>query len=517
MTNSSEQSPITPPVGGLEKGGKKTKKSTELTSTPIERVDPKLEKAERVAKETLWQRIVGEDNKEIESEPIKLEEPKPEAEGEINLSEEQTKEIALEHVEDRQEVVSDELMQSTPGTAESIAAAADAVLLERDQTHLGSDAESFHEALQIASQEAERAITQPLAAQEQAPEVPVKSTSELPIESYQLPPKPEMMPPVFMPYEEARLAASITPAEAAPTKAPLARSNETQPTPIREASNENPDGAVGGLFAGTVFGNFLGRRSGRKQAERRFRPFQRKEEREIREIKSEVTAQETQIRDLATKQYAERMTERPEKVPETVQKTFETPRPITQEAPTPALRVEAVPNQTTIERPAPRPIQPEVLPSLSHGPETLSDPETLLWAEKIIIDGASVRSVYEAKRISENGLKHVVNEYLRGGNVRKVLAQEMLEKELSYERDPILRDHFAGISISGSASSSFGKATVGDQNTPVFEPDTKPAAKQPLQAKLSDLASSPQNLAMAAWVTFIIVLACVAAILLLTK
>jgi len=61
-------------------------------------------------------------------------------------------------------------------------------------------------------------------------------------------------------------------------------------------------------------------------------------------------------------------------------------------------------------------------------------------ADEIIVGAATVRQVFETNLISERGMRRVVAEAKRGGDIRRVLAEEMMIKETGYERDPRLRD-----------------------------------------------------------------------------
>lgn len=72
--------------------------------------------------------------------------------------------------------------------------------------------------------------------------------------------------------------------------------------------------------------------------------------------------------------------------------------------------------------------------------ETINRPGLLALSETIIIDGSSLRQIYETHLIGERGLRRLVAEHLRGGNLKKVLRQEIVEHEIDFERDPALRD-----------------------------------------------------------------------------
>jgi hypothetical protein len=64
----------------------------------------------------------------------------------------------------------------------------------------------------------------------------------------------------------------------------------------------------------------------------------------------------------------------------------------------------------------------------------------LALSEKVVIDGASLRQVYETHLVGERGLRRVITEYLRGGDYKSMLRRELVEREIDFERDPILRD-----------------------------------------------------------------------------
>ena len=71
--------------------------------------------------------------------------------------------------------------------------------------------------------------------------------------------------------------------------------------------------------------------------------------------------------------------------------------------------------------------------------------ELLKVAKDIKIDGISLKEIYNANRLDDEGLRATVNAYLRGGDVRQRLAQEVALKEQSFEWDPVLRkQHMQG-------------------------------------------------------------------------
>ena len=72
--------------------------------------------------------------------------------------------------------------------------------------------------------------------------------------------------------------------------------------------------------------------------------------------------------------------------------------------------------------------------------ETMSRTEVMDISGKIMVEGTSLKRIYEANLISENGLRRLVGEYLRTGDIRGLLKLELLEREIDFERDPQLRD-----------------------------------------------------------------------------
>jgi hypothetical protein len=78
--------------------------------------------------------------------------------------------------------------------------------------------------------------------------------------------------------------------------------------------------------------------------------------------------------------------------------------------------------------------------ALSGGVESMPRDQLMDESSNIIISGASLREVYESKRISETALRRLVAEYRRGGDLQMALVHEIVEHEKSFERDPILRD-----------------------------------------------------------------------------
>jgi hypothetical protein len=79
-------------------------------------------------------------------------------------------------------------------------------------------------------------------------------------------------------------------------------------------------------------------------------------------------------------------------------------------------------------------------PVLDKRVETLSRTELLNLSEEIVVDGSSLRQIYETHLIGEHGLRRLVGEHFRGGDLKKALRREIIEREIDFERDPAVRD-----------------------------------------------------------------------------
>ena len=60
---------------------------------------------------------------------------------------------------------------------------------------------------------------------------------------------------------------------------------------------------------------------------------------------------------------------------------------------------------------------------------TMSRTELLELGKEIAVEGTSLSQIYETHLLSENGLRRLVIEHLQGGDVKRLLQQELLEHE----------------------------------------------------------------------------------------
>lgn len=151
--------------------------------------------------------------------------------------------------------------------------------------------------------------------------------------------------------------------------------------------------------------------------------------------------------------------------------------------------------------------------------ETLNRPELLNLSEKIMVDGSSLRQIYESKLVAEHGLRRLVAEHLRGGDLRKALRQEIVEREIDFERDPSLRDLRLADPKTNSGSAELNKmldkasAALGGKEEEVafFK------ARADYEAKQGDYQQQQSRLVNIALIATIAILVILIMILLLSK
>jgi hypothetical protein len=81
--------------------------------------------------------------------------------------------------------------------------------------------------------------------------------------------------------------------------------------------------------------------------------------------------------------------------------------------------------------------------------ETMNRPDLLKLSNEIMIDGSSLRQIYETHLIGERGLRRLVAEYMRDGDLKQALRLEIVERERDFERDPAMRHLSDEIELTG--------------------------------------------------------------------
>jgi len=85
-----------------------------------------------------------------------------------------------------------------------------------------------------------------------------------------------------------------------------------------------------------------------------------------------------------------------------------------------------------------QPAQPEA--SNTKKIDSMSHAELLAYSENITVEGTTLRKIFETHLIGEKGLRRLIAEHLRGGDLKIALQKEIVEREIDFERDPAMRD-----------------------------------------------------------------------------
>ena len=338
------------------------------------------------------------------------------------------------------------------------------------------------------------------------------------------PPPSPPVPPTPPPAGGVPRAAAMQP-PGGPPMTPPAPAN----LPPRVETYYVERGAATDLLIGGFIGYLIGRRRGRILTEKKLLTIQRKLEKQVKALQENITRKEQQLVEIKSKEKANQPTKETRAagaVPAERTQPGRTETRLGMEKPVRAERlghmiVAAEAPRKTSERPAPektgsirKSFRAEQVPDMSRN-------DLLELSEKIIIEGATLRSIYESRLIGERQLRHLVTEYLQGKDIRKDLRHEMVEREIDFERDPMLRDRVRtrmkdSQGGSGGLGEMLTKAGITtEERDPSFERRVKQeAARQQAQRQK---AQRQRMITDAALATAVVVLAVIVAILALQR
>jgi hypothetical protein len=257
--------------------------------------------------------------------------------------------------------------------------------------------------------------------------------------------------------------------------------------------HQNPNASY--LLVGGIVGYFIGRRRGRITTEKKMKVVQHKLEKQVESIQSTVAQKELEVQKLARERYwqqrAAGQRERPATATTEIAlaaKTSETretyqntntreniiaPLPILEYA---AERRSQIPQaeRAAVAMPArerqpvqQREAQPRAEAVVPKQIQELSTEQLMVASEKIKVGNTNLKRIYEARLVTESGLKRLVHEFIENKDIRRGLAREFLAKELSYERDPRFRELLppAARGMAGAATVKGGQADLADESS----------------------------------------------------
>jgi hypothetical protein len=288
-------------------------------------------------------------------------------------------------------------------------------------------------------------------------------------------PKPPDNPPAAKPSAPAKRSApqaygprsdNARPRRAQRSRAPIV------PNAVRSSHDRQP-GPAGGALPGGLVGYLVGRRHGRIKSEKRLLPIQNKLEERVTDLQQQLQDKEDTIRRAAAEQvrahgpaviekaaqaaqaaetkrqsWPERLLGRGQLVLEAAR--LRGPGQTSEHLGHMLMAVEAIPAAAAAEHTIATAKAPEVPaqkaelsspnPAAGKRIDTLGRSELLSLSEKVIVDGSSLRQIYETSLVGEQGLRRLVAEHMRGGDLNKALRREIVEREIDFERDPVMRD-----------------------------------------------------------------------------
>lgn len=240
----------------------------------------------------------------------------------------------------------------------------------------------------------------------------------------------------------------------------------------------------------------IGRRYGRLNPEASHEEVERRLNGEVRDLELQLSARETHVRQIAqSKTY--------EKVAKEVLSSNDVKQEIVRLA---SIEPELVDDIKNEKQTASR---KEAAGISAH---TMKRSELIRLAEKIKVEDSNLREIFERHLVGEKGLKRIVAEYLRGGDFKKALRRELLEKEKDFERDPKLRDQASILPMSAKSTqldNLLQQSGIDWSEPPLTILPTKPKRldKAAIIKKLETKSSPFKRIADVALISLILILA----------
>lgn len=252
-----------------------------------------------------------------------------------------------------------------------------------------------------------------------------------------------------------------------------------------------------GVLVGGIVGYLIGRRRGRIKTEKRLIPVQKKLEKQVKTLTEAVAIKEQTVRKLAAERtMTARSSAERQRVIDTLRAAPAEQR--TSESRTGQGRIHPRAERlgrVVVEAPAvvrgDNPSSAETgreaagaIINFNRKVEDYTTRELVAAAEKIRIDGTTLKELYATHRLDEKALRRVVRAFIEGRSVREALSHELLEKELRYERDPKMR---AARKAAGASSGPASVAAVAglaiishEAEMPQTSSGNQTAARQPV-------------------------------------
>lgn len=394
------------------------------------------------------------------------------------LSDDESRYATQEIIDNRQAEVESELAEAENGSAEEVELAANAALLDALQEHLeaGDDAEAALEAAaeetlaeiadmaeantDDAEEPAEPKEDEEVEEDDQQPSTPSKPLA--PPQQPPLPPPPPTSPPNGPPPPPPGPGPQ---GPNMPPNGPAGPNNPGGPPFGPNAMPPNPNGSNMGpnfgpnlgpnaipnnpnvipipvpvgverrrgirprdALIGGVVGYLIGRRRGRINAENRLLPIQEQLEQQVSDLEQSIAQKEQQIRKAAREKLAP-----PQAAPEQVHRVSEElTRPVvlpTAER-TPVVATERIISSERVTIPKTK----EAEKALDARYASLT--EVLALAATIEIGDKSVRQLFETGKLSQQEVRRLVAEYMRGTPAEALRPQLLGESERA-EQDPL--------------------------------------------------------------------------------